>query len=107
MEQYVGYYLADPADATNPYASPLLAEDVSGLPPAIVMTAEFDPLRDEGEAYAVRLRDAGVAVEHTRWEGQIHGSQAMAKLIPDEAAAYHAAVIDAMRRAYGTRPSPS
>jgi acetyl esterase len=103
MAQYVGYYLADPADATNPYASPLLAEDVSGLPPAIVMTAEFDPLRDEGEAYAARLREAGVAVEQTRWEGQIHGSQSMAKLIPDEAAAYHDAVVDAMRRAYGAR----
>jgi acetyl esterase len=103
IEQYTSYYLADPADAAHPYASPLLADDLSGLPPAIVMTAEFDPLRDEGEAYARRLAEAGVAVEATRWDGQFHGSQAMAKLIPDESAAYQAAIVAALRRAYGTR----
>ena len=101
MEQYRDYYLADPADATNPYASPLLAPDLSGLPPALVMTAEFDPLRDEGEAYAARLADAGVEVDAMCWEGQFHGSQTMAKLIPDEAAAYHREVTSALRKAYG------
>ena len=100
MEQYAAYYLADPADANHPYASPLLADDLSDLPSALVMTAEFDPLRDEGEAYARRLADAGVAVEHVRWEGQFHGSQAMAKVIPDEAAAYRAAVVAALREAF-------
>src|SRR5688572_4934004 len=102
MEQYRDYYLADAADATNPYASPLLAPDLSGLPPALVMTAEFDPLRDEGEAYAARLADAGVEVDAMCWEGQFHGSQTMAKLIPDEAAAYHREVTSALRKAYGT-----
>ena len=101
MEQYVGYYLADPADATNPYASPLLADDLTGLPPAIVMTAEFDPLRDEGEAYAARLQEAGVPTSLTRWAGQFHGSYTMAKIIPEEAAAYHQAVVTALRDAYG------
>ncbi|MCU1374262.1 MAG: Esterase/lipase/thioesterase [Actinomycetia bacterium] len=101
IEQYTSYYLADPAVALHPYASPLFAEDLSGLPPAIVMTAEMDPLRDEGEAYAQRLAEAGVAVEAIRWDGQIHGSQAMAKVIPEEAAAYHAAIVAALSRAYG------
>jgi acetyl esterase len=97
-------YLSDLADARNPYASPLLAEDLSNLPPAIVMTMEFDPLRDEGEAYAARLQKAGVSTQCTRWEGQFHGSQGMAKLIPDEAAAYQQKIIEALRRAYGEKP---
>ena len=102
IEQYIGYYLADPADAADPYASPLLADDLSNLPPALVMTAEFDPLRDEGEAYARRLEEAGVPVTARRWDGQFHGSQGMAKLIPDEARAYHGEIVSALRRAYGT-----
>jgi acetyl esterase len=101
MAAYRDHYLADPADATNPYASPLLAEDLTGLPPAVVMTAEFDPLRDEGEAYAKRLEEAGVPVSLTRWEGQFHGSQMMGKLIPEESAAYLDAVVRALREAYG------
>ncbi|CAN5549682.1 alpha/beta hydrolase [soil metagenome] len=96
---YVERYLDDPADAQNPYASPMLADDLSGLPPAIVMTAELDPLRDEGEAYARRLVDAGVAVEMHRWPGQFHGSQSMSKLIPDEVAAYHELLVAALVRA--------
>ena len=102
MEQYRDYYVPDPKDWTNPYASPLHAPDLSGLPPALVMTMEFDPLRDEGEAYAARLADAGVEVDAMCWEGQFHGSISMAKLVPDEAAAYHREVVDALRRAYGS-----
>ncbi len=57
-------YFPDPASRTEPYASPLLADDLTGLPPAIVMTAERDTLRADGDTYAVRLREAGVEVVH-------------------------------------------
>lgn len=67
------HYLADPADAANPYASPLRAANFAGLPPALVVTAEFDPLCDEGEDYAERLRAAGVPARTSRWDGMNHG----------------------------------
>ncbi|MEU1589797.1 alpha/beta hydrolase [Micromonospora sp. NPDC005710] len=74
---YRTHYFADPAHATDPLASPLLADDLSGLPPALVITAELDPLCAEGQRYAERLRDAGVSTRLEHYPGMIHGFFAM------------------------------
>ncbi len=73
MRWYWDQYIRNPADRTNPLAAPMQAKNLAGLPPAFVMTAEFDPLRDEGEAYAERLRVAGVRTKLKRYDGLIHG----------------------------------
>ena len=77
MEYYYSNYVSEPVDARNEYLAPLLAEDLTDLPPASVLTAGFDPLRDEGRAYADRLREAGVEVTHEEFDGQIHGFASM------------------------------
>jgi acetyl esterase len=73
MTWYWDHYLPDPDLGRDPRASPLLAESFEGLPPALVITAEHDPLLDEGEQYARRLADAGVAVKLSRYAGMPHG----------------------------------
>ncbi len=72
-QQIRAWYLPDERDAASPYASPLNAPDCAGLPPAYIMTAEFDPLLDDGVLYASRLRQAGVPVTYRMYEGMLHG----------------------------------
>jgi acetyl esterase len=73
MKWFWRQYLSEPSQADQPFASPLRAADLSGLPPAHVVTAGYDPLRDEGEAFAERLRAAGVPVSARRFDGMFHG----------------------------------
>lgn len=101
MQWFWDHYLAEESDGKNPYASPLLAEDLSGLPPATVFTAEFDPLRDEGEAYADRLTEAGVAVTRKRFDGQIHAFFTMLLVFEQASTAADLAATD-LRSAFGT-----
>ncbi|MEV6288191.1 alpha/beta hydrolase [Kribbella sp. NPDC051770] len=74
---YWQHYLSDPAQGADPLASPMLAPSHAGLPPALVITAEYDPLRDEGEFYAEKLYAAGVPTTLSRYDGMVHGFFAM------------------------------
>jgi len=81
MQWFWNHYVQNDADRNHPHASPLRASNFAGLPAALVITAEFDPLRDEGERYAERMRAAGTPVHLTRYDGMIHGFFAMSAII--------------------------
>jgi acetyl esterase len=83
MEWFWAHYLGAAGDGSDWRASPMRAASLAGLPSTHIITAEFDPLRDEGEAYAARLREAGVPVISTRYEGMIHAFFNMSELIDD------------------------
>ncbi len=73
MQWFWDHYVPTAAERKEAYAAPAQTKDLKGLPPALVLTAEFDPLRDEGEAYARSMQAAGVQVTHTRYDGVVHG----------------------------------
>ena len=102
MRWFWNHYLATPADAANPYAAPLSACTLGGLPPALVITAEFDPLRDEGELYAHRLEEASVPVRLTRYDGMIHGFFGMGHIMDKARAAVQESCAN-LRLAYSRR----
>jgi acetyl esterase len=87
MEWFWDHYLVSDADAAHPYACPDRAKSLAGLPPAFVLTAEYDPLRDEGEAFAARLREEGVATVLKRYDGVTHGFFGMPSLLQKSRAA--------------------
>jgi acetyl esterase len=87
MGWFIEQYLPAGADAADPLVAPLRAPDLRGLPPALIITAECDPLRDEAEAYAARLSKAGVAVTCTRYDGMVHGFITRAPDLPQSRSA--------------------
>ncbi len=99
MIWFWNHYLRNESDADNPHACPLRAADLRGLPPALVITAEYDPLRDEGEKYAERLRAAGVLARATRYKGMIHPFFSMAGVL-DQARMALAESAKALRSAF-------
>jgi acetyl esterase len=103
MQWYWDHYLSRADDASNPYAAPLVAQDLTGLPPALVITAEMDPLCDEGKAYAQRLQAAGVPTQYSCYDGMIHGFFGMPTLLDKGKQALDEATA-ALRQAFTAAP---
>ena len=82
------FYLDSGADPADPLVSPIKRDDLTGLPKALIITAQYDPLRDEGEAYGARLQEAGVETTVIRWEGANHGFMQNFAWIPEMRKAY-------------------
>lgn len=103
LDEGYRFYVGDDERRRDPYASPLLAPSLAGLPPAFVLTAEFDPLRDEGEAYAHRLNAEGVWAQLVRARGHVHSSLYAPRWLRS-AGRYRRRCADALRTAYRARP---
>ena len=104
MIWFIGHYLRDEKDKLNPLASPLLASDAGNLPPAFILTAECDPLCDEGEEYGRKLAQAGVPVEIKRYAGMPHGFFSFGAALATGRQAF-ADVTSHLRRAFGLEGS--
>ncbi len=100
MRWFFSHYLDDQEQGADPLVSPIRASDLSGLPPAFVMTAEFDPLRDQGVAYAVAMSEAGTVVAATTYDGVFHGFLSMMDWIDIGKVAFEDSV-DALQAAFG------
>jgi len=100
MIWFWNHYAPREEQRRNPYAAPLRAPSLRGLPPAHVVTAEFDPLRDDGDAYAARLREEGVPVQLSRYDGMIHGFVQMGSVVERGRAALDEAALG-LRTAFG------
>jgi acetyl esterase len=106
MQWFVDHYLRDAADKADWRASPLRARSFANLPPGFVVTAGYDPLGDEGEAYAKALADAKVDVVHERFAGQIHGFLNMGRIVADADRLVRMAA-SALQRAFRTGVTPN
>jgi len=104
MRWFIANYVPDPAARADWRVSPARADDLAGVAPAFVLTAEYDPLRDEGNAYAARLMASGVAVEHVEWPGMIHPFLSLGGAL-DAAGEATARIGGALRRAFAA-PDP-
>ena len=101
MAWFFDCYFNDESERADVRAAPIRADDLSGLPPAMVMTASHDPLFDEGRDYAEKLKAAGVPTDHRNYEGHIHGFWTATGRF-DAAAEAQAAACAALRHAFGT-----
>jgi len=113
MKWFWNHFIEDQGQAEEPYAAPLRAESLAGLPRALIITAEYDPLRDEGEAYGKRLREAGVQVTLSRYAGMVHAFLRMTAVLDqarealDEIAGTMKAVFNPPSADEGLYPRPS
>ncbi|MCH2181015.1 MAG: alpha/beta hydrolase [Mariniblastus sp.] len=106
MQYFWRHYAPDPVDGLDPYFAPLAAEDHSGLPPALVVVAEYDPLCDEGTQYSDRLSAAGVPVKRSLYRGMIHGFLSMAGVF-DQTQNLFNEIGREVRSMMGTTPPPA
>lgn len=97
---YRDFYLSSEEEQLHPYAAPLFAPNLHGLPPALIITAECDPARDGGEEYGQRLLEAGVPVTVSRYDGMAHGTLFMRTVVPDQARKAFAEACHALRGAF-------
>ena len=96
------FYIPHEEERTHPYAAPSLAPDLHGLPPALIITAECDPVRDGGEYYGQRLKETGVPATVSRYDGMVHSFMHMRTIVPEQANAALAAAAQALRSAFAS-----